>query len=174
MLWHWRAIKSFGKNWTAVFQSIPPPPRKRWIFFQEARRVKFSNFMGLFCLKAKLSESKLSAGMWFCDTEGSWKIRLKTESWFPNLLQKRLVNFLLPGKNGRIFKFYWFVLPQRKIARTKDFYKSFILWHSKAMENLVKSWAVVSYSAENEWVNFFAVDERGRMFKFYWFALSKR
>ena len=132
MLWHWRAIKSFGKNWTVVSKSIPPLPKKRWIFFQEARRVKFSNFIGLCCLKAKLSEPKILAGMWFCDTEGSCKIRLKTESWFPNQLQKRLVNFFLPGKNGRIFKFYWFILPQRQIARTKNFYKSFILSHWKA------------------------------------------
>ena len=52
--------------------------------------VKFSSFIGLFCLKGKLLEPKTFTGVWFCDTEGPWKVWAQSESWFPNQLPKKL------------------------------------------------------------------------------------
>ena len=43
-----------------------------------ARRVQFSNFIGLFCRKSKLPEPKCFTGASFCDTEGPWKVWTKT------------------------------------------------------------------------------------------------
>ena len=48
-----------------------------------------------------------------------------------------------------------------------------ILWY-KAIKSLGKNWTVVSKSAPQKLVNFFPAGDKGRIFKFYWFVLSKR
>ena len=88
---------------------------------------------------------------------------------------KQIGNFFFPaGEKGQNFNFHWFVLSKRQIAWTKKFHRSLILWHWRAMKSLGKSWTVVSKSAPQKLVNFFPAGDKGRIFKFYWFVLSKR
>ena len=88
---------------------------------------------------------------------------------------KQIGNFFFPaGEKGQNFNFHWFVLSKRQIAWTKKFHRSLILWHWRAMKSLGKNWTVVSKLAPQKLVNFFPAGDKGRIFKFYWFVLSKR
>ena len=176
ILWHWRVMKSLGKNWIAVSKSAQ---NKLVTFFsQQVKRVKISTFTGLFCLKGKLLEPKNFIGVWFCDTEEPWKVWAKTEPWFPNQ----------PPKN------WWISFQQATREEFSNFIGLFCL-KDKFLEQ--KTLAVVSFcDTEGPWkvcaktelwfpippkkkqkkqrVNFFAAGGKGRIFKFYWFVLSKR
>ena len=61
-------------------------------------------------------------------------------------------------------QFFWFVLSKRQIAWTKNFHRSFILWHWRTTKTLGKNWIVVSKSAwKNWWISF--QQARGWKFK---------
>ena len=58
-----------------------------------------------------------------------------------------MMNFFPAGKNDQILKFYRIVLSKLQITSTKNFNKTLILWHWKAIKSLGKSLIVVSKSA---------------------------
>ena len=73
------------KVWAKTGLYFPIQPKiNELIFLQQARRVKFSNFICLFCLKGKLPEPKILTVVWFWETEGPWKVLTKTEWRFRN------------------------------------------------------------------------------------------
>ena len=166
ILGHWRAIKSLGKNWIVVFKPAPQilvnvfPAGEKGLIFK--------------CYLFVLSKRQIAWTKNFhrCSILWPWKVRAKTESLFPS--QPPKMNFFPLGKKRRIFKFYWFVLSKRQIAWTKNFNRSLILWHWRARKSSGKNWIMVSKSAPQKLVNFFLPGEKGGIFKFYWFVLSKR
>ena len=92
------------KGWEKTESWFPNQPEKNWwISLQQARRVKFSDLIGLFCLKDKLPEPKILTGVSFCDTERPWKVWRKTESWFPNH-SKKIGEFLCSRREGPNFQ----------------------------------------------------------------------
>ena len=129
ILWHWRAMKSLDKNWIVVSKSAK---KNSWISFQQARRIEFSNFIGLFCLNGKLPELKVLIGVWFYDTR-PWKVWVKTEPWFPNQ----------PPKN------WWISFQQATREEFSNFIGLFCL-KDKFLEQ--KTLAVVSFcDTEGSW-----------------------
>ena len=74
--------KKFGQKLNCGFQVSPKTIW--WVYFQKARRVEFSNFIGLFCLKDKLPKPITFTRIPFCDTQGPWKVWAKAELWFRN------------------------------------------------------------------------------------------
>ena len=131
ILWHWRVMKSLGKNWIAVSKSAQD--KLVTFFSQQVKRVKISTFTGLFCLKGKLLEPKNFIGVWFCDTEEPWKVWAKTEPWFPNQ----------PPKN------WWISFQQATREEFSNFIGLFCL-KDKFLEQ--KTLAVVSFcDTEGPW-----------------------
>ena len=66
------------------------PPKNLENFFRVGRKVKISNFIGLFFLKGKLVEPETFRGVPCPDTEGRWKVWGQTELWFPIQCLKNL------------------------------------------------------------------------------------
>ena len=67
-------------------------------------KVKISNFIGWFFVKAKLIEPETFTGVSCRDTEGLWKVWDKTESCFPIQAPQQLVNFFVAGERVDISK----------------------------------------------------------------------
>ena len=83
--------------WVKTDSLVPIQPRKKSVNFAPAsQRVQISNLMGLVFLKGTLVEPKTVAGVSSDDTEVSWQVWVKTDSWFPIQPRKKSVNFA-PG-----------------------------------------------------------------------------
>ena len=107
------------------------------ISLKRARRVKISNFMGLFCPKGSLVQLKTVAGVSSCDTERPSKVWGKTCTWFSIQPQKNWVNFLRACQKVKISNFNgWFCLKdellEQKIDRTVSCADSEGLWKVSA------------------------------------------
>ena len=67
-----RGHGKFGEKLPPGFQFNPG--KILLISLKQARRVKISKFMGLFCLKGTLVQLKIAAGASSCDNEVPWKV----------------------------------------------------------------------------------------------------
>ena len=72
--------------------------------------VEISNFMGFFCLKYTLIQSKTVVGDSSCDTKGPWKVLGQTDTWFPIRPRKNSADFVEAGEKGQNLKFYGFFM----------------------------------------------------------------
>ena len=114
-------------NTECCFPYKPPPQKKIGQFLLTGR--KGSKFEILFlCLVWKVNylNQKTLTGVFFCDTEGPWKVWKKTESCFSNQFtnpptpeKKKLINSFLAEEKCPDFRFYSLILYGKKIAWTK-------------------------------------------------------
>ena len=87
---------------------------------------------------------------------------------------QKLVNLFQAAEKATNFIFYCFLLSKRYIALTKNFGKSFIQWHWRALECFSQNWMLFSKLAPQKLVNLFRAVEKATNFIFYCFLLSKR
>ena len=80
--------------WVKTDSLVPIQPRKKSVNFAPgSQTVEISNLIGLVFRKGTLVEPKTVAGVLSDDTEKSWEVWGKTDSWFPIQLRKKS-NFL--------------------------------------------------------------------------------
>ena len=90
------------------------------------------------------------------------------------LALNKLVNiFFQQAKRVKILNFSGFFCLKFKFLEQKIFHRSFILLHWKTMKRFGKTWIMVSKSSPQKLENFFPAGKKGRIFKIYWFVLSK-
>ena len=63
-------------------------------FVPASQRLEISNLMGLVFLKGTLAQPKIVARASSDDSEGSWQVWGKTDSWFPIQPRKKCANFI--------------------------------------------------------------------------------
>ena len=63
-------------------------------YIPASQRVEISNFMVCFFVKGTLLEPKPLAGVSSYDTEVSWQVWGKTDTWFPVQPRKKSANFV--------------------------------------------------------------------------------
>ena len=87
-------------------------PRKKPVnFLPASQRVEISNFMVWFFVKGTLLEPKTLAGVSSYDTEGSWQVWERTDSWFPIQPRKKSSNFFPASHRVQISNLMgWFFL----------------------------------------------------------------
>ena len=110
---------NFGITLNAAFHISPPPKKKIGQFLLTGR--KGSKFEILFlCLVWKVNylNQKTLTGVFFCDTEGPWKVWKKTESCFSN----QFTNSPTPEKK----KFDQFLSSRRKVPRFQILFLDFV------------------------------------------------
>ena len=75
----------------------------------------FQVFFGLFFLKDKLVEPKTFTGVSCLNTEGLWKVWVKTEFWFLIQPPRKLMNFVGAAEKVEISSFieFWFAFSKR-------------------------------------------------------------
>ena len=107
-LWHWSVMTSLGENWLLVSYSAQ---KKMWEFRStkaEGQNFKFDRW---FFLKGTLVEPKTVAGVSSYDTEVSWQVWHKTDSWFPIQPTKQSANFVPASQRVEISNLMgWFFL----------------------------------------------------------------
>ena len=163
-MWHWRVMKSLAKDWIVVSKSAP---QKLVNFFPADKRLEFSNFIGLFSLKGKLLEPNFLQDFDLGTLKGHQKFGQKLNCGFqtssPNIGE--CLSSRREGSNFQIL----FVLSKRQIAWTKNFHRCSILWPWK-----VRAKTESLFPSQPPKMNFFPLGKKRRIFKFYWFVLSKR
>ena len=108
MLWYWKAMESLGEKRLLVSNSAQ---KKSANFIPASQRVQISNFMRWFFLKVTLAEPKTLAGVSSYDTEGSWQVWERTDSWFPIQPRKKSSNFFPASHRVQISNLMgWFFL----------------------------------------------------------------
>ena len=78
------------------------PPEKLENSFEVGEKVKISNFIAYFFLKAKLVEPECFTGVSCHDTKELWKVWGKTEWCFPIQTPENLENFFGTGEKVKI------------------------------------------------------------------------
>ena len=86
------------------------------ISVNRARRVRISDFIGLFFLKGTLVQPKNLTGVSSCDTDGPWKVYGETDSWFPIQPREGSANFVEPSEKGQNLKFNGIAFSKRYIG----------------------------------------------------------
>ena len=83
------------ENWGKSEYSFPIQPTEKSVNFVPASlRMVISTFMVWFFLKDTLLEPKTLAGVSSYDSERSWEVWGKTDSWFPIQPRKKSANFV--------------------------------------------------------------------------------
>ena len=94
------------KVWGKTECSFPiQPPEKLENFFGVGEKVKISNCIGQFFLKAKLVQAETFTGVSGHDTEGLWKVSGKFEWYFLIQPPEKLDNFFGVGEKVKISNF---------------------------------------------------------------------
>ena len=83
------------------------------------RKLKISNFVSLFYVKDKLLGQKTERAVYYCDTEGIWKVSAQSEWWFPIQPPKIWVNFVWAGEKVKISKFIGLLCIKDKLLGQK-------------------------------------------------------
>ena len=77
----WKAVESFSKIWILVSNSAYQKMAK---FLRAGKKVKISNFMGLFCLKDQLFEQRIDTESSCPDNKELWKVLAKSKPLLPS------------------------------------------------------------------------------------------
>ena len=108
--------------WGKTESWFPFQPLKNLeIFFRAGRKVKVFHFIGSFFVKGKLVEPETFTGVSCPGTEGLWRVRGKTESWFPFQPLKNLEIFFRAGRKVKIFNFIGSFFVKDKLVEPETF-----------------------------------------------------
>ena len=162
------------KVWGKSHCRFPFQPTKKSVNFVPAsQRVEISNFMVCFFVKGTLLEPKPLAGVSSYDTEVSWQVWGKTNSWFPIQPRKKSANFIPASHRVEISNLMWWFFPKGTLVEPKtvtrvscyDTERPWKVWEES------DNWFLIQPRKKS--VNFLS-EPQGRNFKFDGMVFSKR